>query len=475
MRACMRVFLLLAFAASAPVFCYSEQPADDEIETNERLLERWKSDPEHYARLQSDLRAFWQLPPDRQEHLRQLDQQLHETDSITQKRLWSVLERYSAWFDRLPEADQRHIDKTTDRGERLNLVKQLREEQWLKRQPRKDREYLASLPEAQRHDKIAELREEDRRRVTLWMRTLRAREGVPPSHSPKPVRPTDFPADTQLYLKEVLQTQLSHDESDHLKSLEGKWPYYLRTIVDFADKHPVKLPGPATGPTSHDTLRKDYRDALPVQKDLLKSQRTALDAGKGKWPDYAIAVTEIVRTRKPELTPLGPSKAAEFAGPVKQFLDTTLPAKLTAAEKDELKKVEGKWPEYPTKALELATKHGLEVPLMRLPGAEEWRDKVGGALPEVPDHTLREFALNDLTSEERSKLQLSANDPLSRDRLVQEYFKKNPHEKQRLEHLDHQMLLHGGKWPPKKPAHLNPSRKRKRRLSPPVFRSTGDG
>ena len=48
----------LAFAALAPVLCYSEeQPAPDETETNARLLERWRNDPEHYDRLQADLRA----------------------------------------------------------------------------------------------------------------------------------------------------------------------------------------------------------------------------------------------------------------------------------------------------------------------------------------------------------------------------------------------------------------------------------
>src|SRR5258708_39217936 len=103
MRPCLRVLLMVAFAAAAPVLCYSEQPAPDETETNARLLERWRSDPEHYARLQADLRAFAQLPPERQERLRQLDPQLHETASITQKRPWSGMERYTAWDDHLSE------------------------------------------------------------------------------------------------------------------------------------------------------------------------------------------------------------------------------------------------------------------------------------------------------------------------------------------------------------------------------------
>jgi len=99
--------------------------------------------------------------------------------------------------------------------------------------------------------------------------------------------------------------------------------------------------------------------------------------------------------------------------------------------------------------MELAGKHDLEVPLMRMPDSAAWWDKIRDALPEVPDRVLRDFALNDLSAEERKQLQLTVGDPTSRDRLVQEYFKKNPHEKKRLERLDHQLLLNGGK--PAKP------------------------
>src|SRR5438067_10800081 len=115
MRPCLRIVLLLACAALAPVICYSDQAAPDEVETSERLLERWKADPEHYARLQNDLRAFWQMPPERQDRLRQFDGQLHETDSLTQKRLWAVMERYSAWYERLPEADRRRVEAAPER------------------------------------------------------------------------------------------------------------------------------------------------------------------------------------------------------------------------------------------------------------------------------------------------------------------------------------------------------------------------
>jgi hypothetical protein len=317
----------------------------------------------------------------------------------------------------------------------------------LQRQPQKLRDELARLPEDQRNEKIAEQRKEERLRIAAWMRALRVRSEA---HPDKPVRASDFGAEGERYVNEVLRPQLTAEEAGQLKMADGKWPYYTRTVLDLADKHPVKLPGPAKGIARHYDLPDDYRTALtPAVKNLPKSQQRPLEEAGGKWPDYAIEVTKLVRPGNPQLKPLGPSRAADFAAPVKEFIETKLLPKLSPQEKADLAKEEGKWPEYPTKVLALAGLHTLEVPLMRLPGADQWREKVGDALPEVPDRTLRDFALNDLTSEERTKLGLSVNDPASRDRLVQEYFRKNPHERKRLERLDGQ-TFNGGRWPPAK-------------------------
>src|SRR4051794_19732203 len=80
-------------------------PGADEVAHNRRLLERWRADPEHYQRLQRDLRAFWALPPERQQQLRALDRQLHDLDPAAQKRLLEALGRYAYWLERLREAD----------------------------------------------------------------------------------------------------------------------------------------------------------------------------------------------------------------------------------------------------------------------------------------------------------------------------------------------------------------------------------
>jgi hypothetical protein len=451
MRCCFRVLVILAFVASAPVFCYSDSATPEEIEANERLLERWKSDPEHYARLQADLRAFWQLPPERRDRLRQLDQELHDADSITQQRLYGVMERYGAWYERLPEPHQRRLDKTADRNDRVHLVKQLREDQWLARQPKQVRDDLARLPEGKRRHEIAKQRDDDRKRVAGWIRATGAKSGaVGQLPGERPVRASDFPPETERYINEVLKPQLREEEREHLGRAEGKWPHYAKAVLDLSDKHPVKLPGPSTGPASFEKLPKEYTAIYKSQKDVPPSVYKFY----GRWPEYASAMTEAVRSKNlsSPLPQLGPCRPADFAAPIKEFLDNTLSVKLSDKEKEELSKTEGRWPDYPAKVKELADKYGLEVPLMKMPNANYWRDKVNNTLPEVPNHLLTDFAVNDLNKEDWKRMGISLTDPGSREKLVKAYLDSHPEDFRRMkEHDEHNMQFNSGKGPGRKP------------------------
>jgi hypothetical protein len=446
MRLSLRIILILAFVAFAPVFCFSDEPTAEEIENNERLLEQWRSDPDHMGRLQNDLRAFWQLPAQKQERLRQLDQELHATDSVTQRRLWVVIERYAAWYDRLAEGDQRRLDKAKDRNDRLKIVKQLLEDQWLQRQPQKTRDYFVSLvSEDQRHEEIAKQRKDDRQRIDLWMRNVGIRRDAGlQGAGGTPVQSSDFSPEGERYINDVLKPMLSSGERDQLRQAEGKWPSYVGTVLELSEKHPLKLPGPSTGYTKHNDLPKEYRDAL---SRLSRSQRETVERGQGKWPDFAITVTEMLRPKHPTLTPLGPSKLADFDRLIRDFVEKDLAATLSPTEKEELKKAEGRWPEYPRTLLDLAAKYNREVPLMRLPNTIDWQTKVAAASHDVPDRVLRDFALNELTAEDWKRLNLNINDPLSRQHLVEEFFKKKPDVLKLIQHNDHQIQFSPGRPP----------------------------
>ena len=63
-----------------------------------------------------------------------------------------------------------------------------------------------------------------------------------------PVRLSMLPADVQKFVEENLRPLLSKAEEKRLKEAEGKWPRYLRTLVELADTHPISVLGPI-GPT----------------------------------------------------------------------------------------------------------------------------------------------------------------------------------------------------------------------------------
>src|SRR5439155_20684814 len=104
MRPVRRLLLLTVLLAGAAPAVSLPEPTPEELEANRRLVERYRADPEHYARLKRDLKAFAALPPERQNRLRQLDQDLHEENAANLTRLWRVLDRYAIWLEHLPPA-----------------------------------------------------------------------------------------------------------------------------------------------------------------------------------------------------------------------------------------------------------------------------------------------------------------------------------------------------------------------------------
>lgn len=154
----------------------SGTPDAAQLEHNRQLLYKWKADPEHYARLQRDLRDFWALPEPKRRQIRQLDLAFHQLDAKSQKRLWKIAERYTAWLERLPQAERQEIKEAKDSQERLQLVRAIRERQWIERLPRKVREDLEKMPAEERSAQIALLRKQERQQRQLWSRPLGAKQ-----------------------------------------------------------------------------------------------------------------------------------------------------------------------------------------------------------------------------------------------------------------------------------------------------------
>lgn len=154
----------------------SGTPDPAQLERNRQLLYKWKADPEHYARLQRDLRDFWTLPESKRQQIRQLDHAFHQLDTKTQRRLWKAAERYTTWLERLPQAEWQQIERTEDSQERLQLIRAIRERQWIERLPRKVRDDLEKLPAEERSARMAVLHKQERQQRVLWSRPIGAKQ-----------------------------------------------------------------------------------------------------------------------------------------------------------------------------------------------------------------------------------------------------------------------------------------------------------
>jgi hypothetical protein len=416
-------------------------PADADSDSNPP--EKWRNDPERYESLRHGLQAFLSLPEGRQKRLRQLDQDLHDEDSATSVRLQRVLDRYAEWLQRLPDADRQRVQRETDPKKRLQLIREIREREWIKRLPKATREELQKLPADQQSVRVTQLRQEDRKRREEWQFAIRNWSELVQSR-PQMARIEELTPEVKIFVEEALRPLLTADEWNRLLQSQGKNPLFLRTLVELADKHPMKLPpGTVIGPTRFEELPSELQARLTKVKDWPPA---AAQPAEGKWPEYALEVVAFARAHKVTLPKqqLGPCRPAEFSPSVRRFREEQLLPALGADDVALLNKAEGNWPRYPRLLLQMARKHGLQMPGMRLPGpADMWsRYRTTPTvrvepMPEVPDHTLLEFAHSDLKPEEQASLPtLWLADPASRSKVNQMYLERNQDVLRRLRQAD---------------------------------------
>jgi hypothetical protein len=394
----------------------------DDLERNRQLLERWRADPEHYQRLRRDLKAFYALPPARQEQIRQLDRRLHEGDLTTQTRLWTVLERYNSWLGNLAEGDRQRVMDAEDTKTRLQIIREIRDRQWAESLPSTLREQLTKLAKDKQQARLVQLREEERRERLHARTGKRAKEQT----NLRPTRTSEFPPEVQTYL-ERLKRRLGDEEKQRLAQAEGKWPDLPRTVRELADLHPALPPLPSGAIVKYGDLPQKVKNTADRRK-LKPLQRVS-----GRWPAYALGVARLMKNENLPCPPLGASILEQLPPSSREFVKQQLLPKLTSAQQDALKKAEGRWPEYPQLLLRLAREKHLVIPEMSLPGPVELWENTRLALPEVPDHLLMQFALHESTPEDRAEWELNTADPMGSRKKVKEawYRKKLEQERKR--------------------------------------------
>jgi hypothetical protein len=364
-------FLALVLMAVASVDSVRPDGTDDEAAPNPDRLAKVRSDPELYARVLHDVQDFLALPPDRQQRLRQLDRDLHQEKPETAARLHRVLERYADWREHLPASDRLLVESADSATERLKRIRAIRERQWIARLPRPYRDQLEHADGEQRTNLIRKLRQEQEQRRRDWQLIERRWDDF--VKDPMYTRLADYHPALEAFVTEQLLPRLTRAERDRLQAAEGHWPLHPRTLVELTDKYPIALPGPATGPSR----REDLPPELQKMVDQLRSSyRANLKLSEGKWPDYAMRVTEQARRQQVVLSrELGPTRPQDFSPTVRRFIHQTLEKVLDEEEKKRLKSAERHWPIYPLTVLKLARDHQLQVPDMTLPGPAEYWDK----------------------------------------------------------------------------------------------------
>jgi hypothetical protein len=482
MRSSKRLVILLAGVLTAvPLLAYTE-PTPDELEENRQRLKRWHAAPEQYARLLQSYRDFLALPPDARQRLRKLDYDLHQEKPSTQARLFDVMERYADWLASLPADERKQIQASRDRNERLQLIRQIRERQWVGRQPLALRQQLrrgaiapavyassaglmgpavgpgsffgvsAALLEKSRAIMLGQMRRREKQRRQEWKTAFKSWDELTRPRPPFTLAQLQTNQPTvHSFVSEYLLPRLSKDEQKRLNEVAARPFLFPRTLVELADKHPSALPGPS-GPTHFNELPKAVQAQLKPLMDRLvavpegqnkpiQRLKSLLKRAEGHWPQYGTAIAAAAKFRNIRLPyELWPSQKSDLSIDVEKFLEQKLLPELTEAEKKSVEKKNRSWPAFPLRLEELARRHSLHVPWLTLPGPRERWDVyraprppvVAQTLPPLPRHTLRQFAALELTEQDRARLGLNQPHPPSWERLKAEYFKRKPKELERL-------------------------------------------
>lgn len=369
LTSCLLFASLFSLAAVA-------EPTRAQQDRNRRYLDKLaQADPEHFARLERLAAKFASLTAERREQLLKLDQSLHELPAAVHSHLESVAGRYSEWLDGLTDADRQKIKQAPDKDAKLRVIRELRETEWLKYQPKRLREQIAGMKGADRAALIGKVKKEERERRRQWLFAGLFWDELQ-TRKPLPARLADFGLVVENFVNEYLYPRLSKEEKDRLERAQGRWPDFPVALVEVADRHPPALPGDE-GPKYFKDLPLDVKLRLAAKGKKAKEVGAppALFKAQGQWPQFGQAIAQYAR--KTQLILPNEFLAYRYqclSQPTKDFYDKTLWPILDEDEKQSINKVEGVWPAYPQTLQTLAQKHNLQMPWLSLPrGWDDWK------------------------------------------------------------------------------------------------------
>jgi hypothetical protein len=370
--------LLGGFALSGLLLAVDSAFPDDGPTKVDPRVDEVRKDLQRYAQLVREAKQFFALPPERQEALRKLDDDLGNLPSLERARLMRVMTWYANWLDKLSPADRDVILSAPDKTARLAKIKEQLERDWIARQPRATQQYLARLPRSKpapaaaaahllgmmatrnqhpldaasallvdktdiRAETIRRLKRHESAQARDWLIASRfwqdLAEPDPKKRQPMPTRASEFSADVDNYVKDYLRPVLSKEELERLDKAEGHWPQYALTLVEVADRHPLALPQ-KHGPESFATLPKEVRDR--VQAHYAKEPKETKKGIPKKAPEVFFrnqAEKKDMKERLEQIDLHNPSMAIKFACAVAQYAhkgNVQLPFELWAARPEDM-------------------------------------------------------------------------------------------------------------------------------------------
>lgn len=350
-------------------------------------------DDQEYLRRQYSW--FLKQEPGRQKQLRKLHADFEALDPDVHVRYERVMKQYNAWLARLPDADRERVVTASSALARIEIVRELREQDWVRTLPGPYRTEYEELKGEARKRRVADWRNEEAERDEEWALALRSWDQFVPGKVPQ-LFMNEGRAQIDTYVQHLKENLLEHER----KALEeargnadefGNYFGYALEIVRLSDAHPT-LPG-KVGAKDFNSLPEPVKEYL-IKTDKHFRKKGLLPGGEdlkvlrqseGRWPEFAVELTKYAQKNKLTLPmPLGDCSKDQMPTEIAQFLEKVLESQLRRSEAGKadlelLTKTQGTWPDYPRMIVELAKKHKLSVPGWTLPGQPQMWDRFRSA------------------------------------------------------------------------------------------------
>ncbi|HEX4613751.1 MAG TPA: hypothetical protein VH092_36555, partial [Urbifossiella sp.] len=275
----------------------SDQFGDETGATPVSLTEAEKPDAHERDAL---LKAFRDLPAERQEKIRQLDQQLLALPQPRRDKLFHALEQYAAWLQRLPDGERKKVLAAPAADERLAVIEDVRRGQWVAGLPAAYRQKLGNLVAKDRADLIAAWKAEEDARREIWANVRFHREfaegtGRQPWPFTEPgarkqvldfARTAYHPGDPKRNRLTPADLNRFH-EADERAEKKGEWVWLGKAVFDFS-RNPRYETYPEAG--AGGKMVTDFPDMPQPPRDLMIKRMKAGTEVVGRWPDFALAV-----------------------------------------------------------------------------------------------------------------------------------------------------------------------------------------